>query len=118
MATIQGEFLTSSEAARAIEALRAAGIPPERIRKWNIIPEQPQAMPRPSSVGRTAAVGYVLGGVAGAALGATLGAARDAVSYPHVALPDPVGVRVVVDVSASGPDARQILLDSGARNIR
>jgi hypothetical protein len=118
MTTAQGEFATESDAARAVEALVSAGVPAARIRKWNIIPERPASAPRASSVGRSTAVGYLLGGVGGAALGATLGAAKDAMSATQPPMPDPSGVRVVVETAGAEPDVRKILLECGAANIR
>jgi hypothetical protein len=117
MATIQGEFATAEQGRRAMEALRAAGVPAANVRMWNIIPEAPPGRPTGGgSVRRGAIVGALAGGLLGAAIGAGIG--RAVGEQPADPLPAVSGARVVVDVLPAGPDVAAILREHGAVNVR
>ena len=118
MSTIHGDFSSKSDAERAVDALKKAGIPGQAIRVWNIIPESPKPDPQaPSSVGKGALVGGLLGGLVGAGIGAAAGAASDAYSGDYHHMPEVSGVRVVVEQSSAGPDAANVLRAQGASNV-
>jgi hypothetical protein len=120
---IQGEFRDEAAARRATAALKAAGVRDERVRVWNILPDEGgrrgQDEAAANAAARGALIGGVLGGVAGSVIGGALGAARagdDAHAGPG--LPAPAGVRVVVDATAAGPDIAALLEAAGAVNVR
>lgn len=117
MISVQGEFANRAAARRAVAALVEAGIPEDRIRLWNILPTGESPPAREDSAIRGAGIGGLLGGVPGLAAGAALGAARDSDTDASRRLPEPSGVRIVVDTDAAGPDAASLLRAAGAANV-
>ena len=118
MSTTQGEFATRDQAQRAIDALKAAGVSATHVRQWNIIPPAP---PEPANgsggAARAGAVtGALLGGLSGAVLGGVVGRALGGGNAERH-MPDPTGVRVIVELVAGGPDAAAILRAHGASNV-
>lgn len=118
MGTLQGDFASPDAAERAIDALKKAGVEPARIRKWNVIPPRPPAEggAPSSSVVRSAATGYFVGGLAGAAVGAALGAARGGASERP--MPEPSGVRLVIELDGPSDELERVLRDCGAVGVR
>lgn len=116
MTKVQGEFAFAAEGHKAVEALIAAGVPRERIRVWNVIPDASSAQLSGSATLGGAITGLVLGGVPGLAAGAAIGSVFDSGSEDR-RLPLPSGVRVVVDVPDSDGAVRDILTSCGAANI-
>lgn len=114
----QGEFGDARAADAAVEELVQAGVARGAIHKWNIIPEREPVRDTLTNMGRGAKAGLVLGGLTGAAIGATLGAGIDAATAKHEPMPQPTGVRVVVDEAPAGVDVREILRRAGAVNIK
>jgi hypothetical protein len=140
MVKVQADFATREAAEHACEALLAAGIPPDRVRIWNVIPDSgPWQRPFPS---REEAAGAALGGTAGFLTGGLAGAddAEDAFGLSGAAgglvagaigggwigggfsegprIPEPAGARLVAEVGPSDPDVEAVLQASGARAIR
>ena len=115
MTTVQGDFTNSERAGQAKAALTQIGIAANHIRVWNIIPDSGAGQTDRNATATGAVLGGVLGGgaglVAGAAIGATLEGGSDA------PLPDPSGVRVVVDVSGNEAQVEANLRASGAANV-
>lgn len=115
MSKIEGEFSSKQAARGALEALKAAGIQDGHVKVWNIIPESPKQAPAPVS-NSGAVTGVLLGGFTGLALGAAIDRLRAPYGHEHH-IPDPTGVRVVVEGS-TGIDVAEILLKNGAANVR
>jgi hypothetical protein len=118
MKKIQGQFASRAQAERAVEALRAAGVPAEHVRIWNTIPEGTPGRQSNSGTVGGAVTGAVLGGPGGLVLGAVAGKALDVAYEENRHLPEPSGARVVVDLVATGPDVAEILREHGASNIQ
>lgn len=117
MGTIQGEFATADAARRAVQGLKAAGIPAQHIRVWNIIPEGVPSRPGSYATRTGALAGGLLGGIRGYFAGAAVGGVLDSAAADGPHLPDPTGVRVVVDTSPTEPDPAAILRRLGAANV-
>jgi hypothetical protein len=114
----QGEFSDAAAGKAAVEALVAAGVARDKIHTWNIIPESAPEAGGPSRAARGAKVGFIVGGVTGAAIGGTVGAGLDAMTDNHVPMPQPRGVRVVVDEAPASVDVREVLRKAGAVNVQ
>jgi hypothetical protein len=114
MLSIQGEFASKAAAQQARSLLAKAGIPEKHMRMWNIIPASERGQSGGDGPARGAVSGGALAGAHGLVIGATLGAAYDDDSN-H--LPEPSGVRLVVDISPGGPDIESLLREAGAANI-
>jgi hypothetical protein len=117
MPSIQGEFVSKAVAQRARDSLANAGVPTEHMRLWNIIPAQATGHSGGDGAARGALIGGALGGAPGVAIGAALGEAWDNDSGGGTSLPQPSGVRLVVDIVPGGPDVRSLLHSAGAANI-
>ncbi len=115
MTTVQGDFTSSDKAGQAKTALTQSGIAANHIRVWNIIPNNDAGRSGSNYTATGAVLGGVVGGggglVAGAAIGATLGGDDDT----H--LPEPSGVRVVVDANGNEEQISASLRASGAANV-
>lgn len=118
MAKIQGDFQSEAIGHAAVEALTASGIPRDRIRIWNLIPDGGPSRTVGSSLPGAAATGLVLGGLPGLAAGAAIGSVFDAGNDDGPHLPLPSGVSVVVDTADGDGNARETLKAHGATNIR
>ena len=117
MTSVQGEFASAAQAAKAVEALKAAGAPADSIRQWNIVGPAVAAEPGTSARTAGAVAGGLTAGLPGALAGAAAGGVLDAVTAEGPHLPEPSGVRVVVDVSPACPDPGEILRSHGAANV-
>ncbi len=114
MLSIQGEFPNKAAAQQARATLAKAGVPENHMRLWNIIPASEHGQSGGDSTARGAVIGGALAGTHGLVVGAAIGAAYDDDS-PH--LPEPSGVKLVVDMSPGGPDVESLLREVGAANI-
>lgn len=117
MASLQGDFENKAEAQRARASLIEAGVPEDRIRLWNILPEGEAPRSGQGGAVRGAVVGGLLGGVPGLAAGAAIGAGLDEGSGGKAPPPEPSGVRLVVDVDPGGPDVAALLRAAGAAGV-
>ena len=117
MPSLQGEFKSKAAAQAAITALTAAGVARDHIRLWNIIPDRESHHSDAGVVGG-AMVGGLLGGALGIGAGAAVGAAFSDAYGAEEHLPDPTGVRLVVDIDPVGPDIASLLRVAGAANVR
>ena len=115
MLSIQGEFASKAAAQQARTLLAKAGIPEEHMRIWNIIPASQHGQSGGDGTARGAVIGGALGGAHGLVIGAAISAVYDNDSN-H--LPEPSGVRLVVDISPGRPDAEMLLHEAGAVNIQ
>ena len=118
MPSIQGEFANEAAAQKAIAVLTDAGVPKDRIRLWNIIPSSQSDSSAEEGAARGAVIGGVLGGASGLVAGAAIGTTLEGASGAEERLPDPTGVRLVVDTSPTGPDVASLLRSAGAANVR
>lgn len=118
MTKVQGDFGSEAAGQRAVEALAASGVARDRIRVWNLIPDGNPASSGGTAVAGGAVTGFVLGGVPGLAAGVVIGGALDGGEEEGHHLPEPAGVRVVVDLLDGDDDARDILASCGAGNLR
>jgi len=117
MSSVQGEFATAGEAEKAVEALKAAGAPADTIRQWNIVGAAVSAAPGTHARDVGAVVGGITGGLPGYLAGSAAGGVLDAATAEGPHLPEPSGVRIVVDVSPACPDPGEILRAHGAANV-
>ncbi len=119
MLSIQGEFANKAAAQQARALLAKAGIPEKHMRIWNIIPASEHGQSGGTgSTGNGSARGAVIGGALAGAHGLVIGAAiGDAYDEDSNHLPEPSGVRLVVDISPGGPDVESLLSEAGATNI-
>lgn len=118
MATVQGEFATTFQAEAAVSSLKAAGAAAADIRVWNVIPAAVPSTPGTCAAKAGGLYGALLGGVRGYVAGAALGGVLDSLSSESPHLPDPTGVRIVVEISPSCSDPAAILRQLGAVNVR
>lgn len=118
MPALQGEFNNKTAARNAMTALADAGVSANRMRLWNILPPSPHA-PIESNIAsaRGAVVGGLLGGAPGLVAGAAFGAALHSADDDEESLPDPTGVRLVVDTEPTDPDVAALLHTAGAVNV-
>jgi hypothetical protein len=114
MSSIQGEFANKADAEQARAALAKAGVAEEHMRIWNIIPASGGGQSRGDGAARGAAIGGALAGMHGLLIGAALG---DTYDDDSPRLPEPSGMRLVVDMSPGGPDVESLLREAGAANI-
>ena len=118
MATAQGDFANGNAAGQAKTELMQAGVAETRIRVWNILPFDDE--PTRSGGGATttgALYGGVLGGGGGLVAGAAIGSVLDGGYEEEKHLPEPSGVRIVVDVTGDAPQIEELLRSSGAANV-
>ena len=117
MSKVQAEFGNTEAAQRAVKALKAAGVPADRIRVWNIIPEGGPARPSTGATTAGTVAGGLAGGLGGALIGRAAGRALDAMLGPERNIPEASGVRVVVDGAPEGVDVAGILHREGGVRV-
>ena len=118
MATVQGDFTNKAAAEHAKETLTQAGIAEGRIRIWNIIPGSDGGNGGGNAALTGAAVGGFLGGAPGLVAGAGIGTVLSGGYDSGPPLPDPSGVRVVVDTAADAEQIQDLLNSAGAAHVQ
>lgn len=118
MATLQGDFTDAESAEQAKSALMQAGIAASRVRTWNILDGGGSNQRGGSAIPAGAVLGGAVAGSAGLVAGAGIGALLDEGNDDGTHLPDPSGVRVVVDSAEDEQQIEEILRSAGAANVQ